>query len=319
MGKCNQRLIQEKSANQVVSGLKNMQVQDWIEIDDTYLEKYHLKKSLYQEHRDEVLAVQPGCEDALFESVHYLKEVLCRGYPQMFKLQSPDVIENCVTGDVWDLARNAETWNTCHPLEVMGLLATEDFFILQTDPDTGVSTLKAAGSCFPAGFKIEERVGCSLWEIHAGKVPRYEQNLAKSMDRFFQRLRVDSPIQRFNYAIDDSGELFHRHSHHNLGDTGSISKPQLGDLHLRIERQALQRLPESRDLLFSIRTYVTPIHEVTKDADIARALRTSVNSYGEDVARYKNKALWDDVLQEHIASVLGETKPISKSCEGISS
>ena len=30
-----------------------------------------------------------------------------------------------------------------------------------------------------AGFKIEERIGQSLWGIHAGKVPQYESKLAK--------------------------------------------------------------------------------------------------------------------------------------------
>lgn len=158
----------------------------------------------------------------------------------------------------------------------------------------------------PAGFKIEKILNRSLWEIHAGKVPQYEQKLAKSMDRFFQKLRVDSPIQRFNYAIDNSDELFHRHSHHNLEELEVGSGLRLEDLHLRVERQVLQRLPKSRDLLFSIRTYVTPITKVTEDKDIARALRTSVSSFGVDVARYKNKALWNDILQKHIAGVLGE-------------
>lgn len=129
-----------------------MQLQDWIEIDNTYLPKYHLKKHLYKTHRNEVLVVRPGCEEALLESVHYLKDVLCKNYPKMFQLRGKDVIENLVTGDIWDLAREAQTWEMYHPLEVMGLLATEDFFVLQTDAESGVSTLMAAGSCFPGSW-----------------------------------------------------------------------------------------------------------------------------------------------------------------------
>ena len=123
------------------------------------------------------------------------------------------------------------------------------------------------------------------------------------MDRFFVRLRVGGAIQRFNYAIDDSAELFHPHSHHNLA---LDKKVKLEDLHLRVERQVLQRLPKTRALLFSIRTYVTPITEVTKDKKVARALRTSVGSYGEDVAKYKNKPLWDTVMKEHLDEILAE-------------
>lgn len=122
---------------------------DWIEIDETYLLKYQLKKSLYEKHRNEVLQVLPGCDDGLHEALGLLKDVLVRRYPTMFRLHDVHVIENLVTGDVWDLNRNAKTWEKHHPLEIMGLLATEDFFLLQTDPKTGVSTLMAAGSCFP--------------------------------------------------------------------------------------------------------------------------------------------------------------------------
>lgn len=157
---------------------------------------------------------------------------------------------------------------------------------------------------------MQDRIGHSLWQIHAGRVPQYETKLAKSMDRFFMRMQVGSAITRFNYAIDDSDELYHPHSHHNL----SVDKKvRLEDLHLRVERQFLQRLPKTRALLFSIRTYITPITEVTKDKEVAAALRTSVGSFTEDVAGYKNKALWDSVLSEHLKQVLEGEKGVSDS------
>ncbi|CAG9982988.1 unnamed protein product [Clonostachys byssicola] len=287
-------------------GLKQTDVEHWIDLDETYLDKYKLKKKLYREHREEVLAVLPGCDDGAFEALELLKNTLVRRYPTMFRLREAWIIENLVTGEVWDLRRDASTWEKYHPLEVMGLLSTEDFFLLYVDDVSGETTLRAGAVCFPAGFKIEERIGLSLWGIHAGKVPQYENKLAKSMDRFFQRIKVESAISRFNYAIDDSDELFHRHSHHNLTLEQLETPPKLEDLHLRVERQVLQRLPKTRALLFTIRTYVTPIVEVTKDREAAQSLRTNVNSFGEDVAKYKNKVLWNDTLQRHIAKVLGE-------------
>lgn len=130
-------------------GLKQASVEDWIELDDTYLAKYKMKKNLYQNHRQEVLAALPGCEDGLFEALNLLKDTLIRRYPTMFRLQTRHIIENLVTGDVWDLHRDASTWETHHPLEVMGLLSTEDFFLLQNEKETGESRLKAAAVCFP--------------------------------------------------------------------------------------------------------------------------------------------------------------------------
>ncbi|TIA46500.1 hypothetical protein D6C79_05153, partial [Aureobasidium pullulans] len=268
----------------VTMGIKNTAIENWIEVDDTYLEKLTLKRELFEKHGDVTTQTLPGCEEAAFEGLHLLADYLPRRYPSMFRQSGENNIENMVTKETWDLARNASTWQRYHPLEVMGLLASEDFFLLQTDSQTGVSSLKAGAVCFPAGWKIQDRIGHSLWQIHAGKVPQYESKLAKSMDRFFVRMRVGSAITRFNYAIDDSNELFHPHSHHNLS---AEKKVRLEDLHLRVERQFLQRLPKTRALLFSIRTYITPITEVTKDKEVAAALRNSVASYTDDVAKYK--------------------------------
>lgn len=131
------------------------------------------------------------------------------------------------------------------------------------------------------------------------------------MDRFFMRLKVGTVISRFNYAIDNSSELFLRNPHHNLtAEEMDGNPPKLEDLHLRVERQVLQRLPKTRALLFTIRTYVTPITTVTKDKEVARGLRTSVGSFTEDLNKYKNKVLWDATLQKHVADVLGETAGI---------
>ncbi|KAK6067275.1 hypothetical protein SCUP515_10247 [Seiridium cupressi] len=288
-------------------GLKQTNIEDWIELNDTYLEKYNLKKQLYKEQRAKVLAYLPGYEDGVFEALELLKDTLIRRYPTMFRHRNHSTIENLVTGDVWDLHPDAATWKTHHPLEVMGLLATEDFFMLHNNTETGESILTSGGVCFPGGFKIEERVGQSLWGIHAGKVRQYETKLAKSMDRFFLKLKVESAISRSNFAIEDRPELFHRHPHHNLSLEDVENPPTPDNLYLRVERQFLQRLPKSRGLLLTFHTYVTPVIEVTEDKDVARALRTSVSSFSGELAKYKNKVLWQKGLLSHISEVLGES------------
>ncbi|KAI1378848.1 hypothetical protein F4677DRAFT_412166 [Hypoxylon crocopeplum] len=287
----------------VTMGLKKTSLDDWIEIDREYLERYQYKRQLFAQHPADTVQNLPGSKEACFEALEYLVDFLPRRYPAMFR--KTDVgVRNLVTGEDWDLRRESSTWKSYHPLQVMGLLTTEDWFVLQTDDDGQTTRLRAGANCFPAGWRLRERMGHSLWQIHAGKVPEYEQKLATSMDRFFLRLRADKPVMRFNYAIDLSGELFHINSHHNL-TADCLDKPlTIDQLHLRVERQFLQRLPRTRGLIFSIRTYVTPILEVTKDKEIARALRTSVDSFSPQVAAYKNKHIWNDILITHLDEVL---------------
>jgi hypothetical protein len=130
----------------LIPGLKQMDVKDWIEIDETYLERYKLKKQLFGSNRDDIIQILDGVEDAAFEGLELLVDYLPRRYPTMFRMASRSVIENLVTGDVWD--RHSSVWEKFHPLQVMSLLATEDFFIMQTDAE-GKSSLRAGVVCFP--------------------------------------------------------------------------------------------------------------------------------------------------------------------------
>ncbi|KAI1627859.1 alpha-1,2-mannosyltransferase [Exophiala viscosa] len=291
----------------VTMGIKRTSLEEWVEIDHKYLERYSYKRHLFSTYPEKTIQCLPGSEEASFEALYLLADLLPRRYPSMFQATSTG-ISNLVTGDTWDLRRESSIWNDYHPLQVMGLLTTEDWFIMQPDEqDPSVTRLRAGANCFPAGWKIQERIGHSLWEIHAGKVPMYEEKLALSMDRFFQKQRVNSPVMRFNYAIDNSSELFHINSHHNLKPEEQ-EPVELDGLFLRVERQFLQRLPKTRGIVFSIRTYITPIREVTKDKEMAKALRTSVDSYGPELAAYKNKPLWNDVLAAHLDEVVGVMK-----------
>ncbi|KAL4926716.1 uncharacterized protein BDV17DRAFT_293295 [Aspergillus undulatus] len=146
-------------------------LETWIELDNTHLSKYNLKKQLFECQRAKVLAVLPECDDGAFEGLEPLKETLVGRYP--------------------------------------------------------------------TGWKIESRIGKPLWGIHASRgVPQYGTKLAQSMDRFFQRMKPGSMISRYNYAIDNSDDLFHRRSHHNL-TAEQVQTPELKDLHLRVERQVL--------------------------------------------------------------------------------
>jgi len=132
----------------LVLGLKQMDVKDWIEIDETYLERYKLKKQLFESNRDDIVQILDGVDDAAFEGLELLVDYLPRRYPTMFCMAGRNVIENLVTGDVWNVDRRSSVWEKFHPLQVMSLLATEDFFIMQTDVE-GKSSLRAGVVCFP--------------------------------------------------------------------------------------------------------------------------------------------------------------------------
>lgn len=54
----------------------------------------------------------------------------------------------------------------------------------------------------PAGFwRLQDKIGLSLEDIHSrGVVPGWRDKLKFSMERFFQKLKVDKPVQRNNVS-----------------------------------------------------------------------------------------------------------------------
>ena len=133
-------------------GLKQTKIADWVQIDKTYLSRYQYKLELFEKHPTKTIQHLPGSEEPSFEALYLLADFLPRRYPSMF-IRTPEGINNLVTGDTWDLRRESETWRSYHPLQVMGLLSTEDWFIMQTDDDQTTTRLKAGANCFPGQFR----------------------------------------------------------------------------------------------------------------------------------------------------------------------
>lgn len=132
----------------VTMGIQRTSLDNWVEIDREYLSRYRYKRTIFHEHRSLAVCSEPGSGDACFEALSALADFLPRRYPTMFR--ATDVgLENRVTGDEWDLRRDGETWKDHHPLQVMGLLTTEDWFVLQTDADGETTRLTAGAVCFP--------------------------------------------------------------------------------------------------------------------------------------------------------------------------
>lgn len=68
-------------------------------------------------------------------------------------------------------------------------------------PD-GQYHLDAGAVCLPGFWRLREKFGLSLDELHfeAG-VPHYEQKLRKSMNRFFKSMTPDKAVTRNNVSL----------------------------------------------------------------------------------------------------------------------
>lgn len=244
-------------------GLMTLDLKDWLERDETFVAQTELRRQLVRERRDEVLAVLPGAEEACFE---------------LFELVGEHVTVGPCPSD---------------PTEALAALAgivQEDFVILTGEKDVRAS---AALVCFPSRWSLASKMGRNSDEIHA-PVPGFA-TVAKQTRGFLERVAVDKPMWRTNWTIHDSDELFCPEAvPHPPLDKDVV----LASTYFRCERQTLRRMPRTKQVVFTIRTYVTPMLQVVADPDRRANLKKTLVSLPSDVANYKGMGSFVKALIE---------------------
>ena len=171
-----------------------------------------------------------------------------------------------------------------------------------------------------------------------------KEKLELGMNRFFKRLSVDKPVIRNNYSIQavpprapqaglgteetlsaiDPEELSWSESingpeddfAHRGHDARHVPYVSPSTLRLRSERQTLRRLPRTGAIVFGIRTYQLKVEELAKERGVAARLASAVRSWPEDVAFYKGRKRYQDVLLEFLDEC-AEKDRVTGPVEGI--
>lgn len=233
-------------------GLNFLDLKDWLERDETFVAQTNLRKSLIRDRRDEVLAVLPGNEDACFELFELVNEIVPLG-------EKPAKADEA--------------------LAALAGAVQEDFVILTKD---GGVRAGAALVCFPSRWKLASKMGRDSNGIHE-PVPGFAA-IAKQTQAFLERIATDKPMWRTNWTIHDSEELFcPKAEPHPPIENERI----LNETYFRCERQTLRRMPRTGQVVFTIRTYVTPIEQVISEPKRRQDLKKVLVSMPADVANYK--------------------------------
>lgn len=142
------------------------------------------------------------------------------------------------------------------PLKTLGLLVQEDLCLMERQGDEHVLT--GAILCFPASWCLTEKLGRPLLGIHA-PVPSYDPDIAKRVQRLFDAIRPEQPLWRANALVYRDPTL------HQPRREADPRVDRRGGSYVRVERQCLLRLPETRAVVFSIHTYVVDIATLSRD------------------------------------------------------
>jgi hypothetical protein len=276
-------------------GLKPLQIQDWIEIDDQFATYLKRKQELLQNSHSEVFASLPGSESAQTEVLNLLLDYLPERFPNYYQRQGKQ-IKILLTQQIW----NIEDFEI-NPLDLAGRLVQEDLCLMQPSPEGYI--LVAASVCFPAHWRLQDKLGRPMNQIHQ-PVPEYPQKLEYPVNNFFDRLKVDSPGYRLNWGIADTPELFLGHSQSSSRLDTNLTADHVGQkLWIRVERQTLRRLEITSHILFTIRTYVYPLFILENHPAIAQSLSAVIQQMPQSMLQYKNLSSKREVLLEYLTKI----------------
>ena len=280
-------------------GLKTLVDEDWIEPDDEFVSELAEKDCLLHERRDEVVQVRPGSETAQGEVLELLVAHMARHHPGIL-IGDGDRITVRPIGRTYRLSQ----WRKA-PIDLAGRLVQEDFCLMAPGPEG--YTLEAASLCFPSRWRLCEKMGQVMRVIH-DPVPGFDSRLAVPVDRFFSHLRVDRPVWRVNWSVNDDPRLFQPVRRQSATVDPEITEENAGSkLFIRCERQALHRLRRTGWILFTIKTHVDPVCTLEANPDAATALASALRDMPDAMRRYKNIAPFETPLLAWLDRVSCET------------
>lgn len=266
----------------VKMGMTAIPLADWLLPDAERPVDLRNKTVLCDSRHDEVVAALPGSEAASEE------------LRTLIEHQLTDLGLSAQEG----LAARTEL----HPIDRAGRLVQEDLCLHQ--PLDGAYALTAASLCAPTRWRLDEKIGRSLDDIHLG-VPNYAERVGRRVNGAFRAFKPLRPMRRTNWSVLDDDALFQPDSRHDLDPLphDDHSDFAVAGLWLRVEVQTLLRLEVHDAIVFSIRVLQAPFAAIRTRPDRAQHFAEIISALPDDTARYKGLARTRNSLADWLRNV----------------
>ena len=190
----------------------------------------------------------------------------------------------------------------CPPMEYVTRQCQGDFCLLDQRNDNlwmdaGIVTTQA-------DWSLDFDLGMNFIEWH-GPVPlAHDLGVFDRALKFMLNLQQGRPVRRLNWTmtinprLDTSPENYHKWGI----DRTTVTRENVGDkVHLRVELQALWRLPRSNAIVFSIRCYLIKMEELVTVPKWARRFHRVLRDLPEELATYKGVTRFRDDTVAYLA------------------
>ncbi len=267
-------------------GLKPLDLHDWIDTDHNLLRYLDEKDRIATRHPQEMFAALPDTRDAQAEVLHLLADHLPKRFPDTYSRFGPQI-------DVVPAFRRVMMdAHFIPPLLIAAGLVQEDLILLRKQDDGWPKnwSVVAGALAFPSSWRLLDKIGKPMHDVHA-PVPGFNEGTrnAALIERIFDNLRGEAPVVRWNWSLYGDDKLYHPESANPSGrrfGEGELAE----NVFLRLERQTLRKLPESGDILFTIRIYIDPLEALERQPnapELAAALIHQIEALTPEQLAYK--------------------------------
>jgi dimethylamine monooxygenase subunit A len=267
------------------------------DVDEHYVAECEDRRITLSQDPERYIAL-PHMMDAQWDFLELMMESLARDYPELFMLhkdggrwtwtnQPLGIRDTFTFGAAQTLPRE--------PFDYIARQAQGDFVLLdQRDgdlwADAGMVTSQADWSlAFDAGMSFKQ------WH---GPVPMaHEIGVFDRALKYLLALRQGQPVRRLNWTMTVHPRLDTAPENYPVWgpDRTLVTADNAGQLlHLRVELQALFRLPRSNGILFSIRCYLASLDDIATYPRWAKRLHRVLQSLPQPLVEYKGLARYRD-------------------------
>ena len=257
-------------------GLKPINEENWLEIDDKFKNEINLKKSLLSSKKKEVLQSSSDSQAAQEELLELITNHLEEYHSDKYDFDGK-IIHVKATKESIDLLSKELV-----PIETASLLVQEDLILM--NPRGDKFYLEAASLSAPSHWSLTDKFSKNLMNIHEG-VPSYKEKIGNRVNQIFNKLPTDKILERLNWSLFDSPNLFQpvRNTTHV-----KIKKKIVEELYLRVERQTIRKLPVHGSIVFTIRVHVDPLLSISKNHDLLNGLDLAIKNLPQEMKDYKS-------------------------------
>jgi len=256
--------------NRLTVGLRTLDLKNWFEFDE-FFEQEIAEKHKLDSDGAQIYAHLPEGDLGVAEFLELALDNLKEFHPQRLK----------PFGSLLEISK----------------VVQEDICIM-TNID-GKWVLTSAVLYAPSRWKLFDKIGKSLEGIHA-PVPGYQEQIGNAVEMTFDKLTADRSVWRANWTLLDDATRFQPtppSPENQLKIEGADLNKQI---FFRVERQTLRKMPRTGDIVFTIRTYVTPLGKLLQEIETPEKMLEALKTMEPEHVAYKGWNTLKPALISHL-------------------